>query len=192
MDAQRTQQKHLKSKLTVTVLISVALIVGALIAFFLLRPDPSLSAQTTEPQSKFSFTGAEGWFQGATNETSMAVFNTNDTMSCFVSVEYKVGTVDIQEEVLLLESAASKRGAGYQVVFMDSVDMTLKTSTGPLSYSLNQSQVTTSEGADKLKAGQEFGIINLDSHHIKVMGYCDEPSELEATLPALRAIQFND
>lgn len=54
------------------------------------------SAKVAEKEL-FSFIDIEGWRKGPSNATSMAVFGNDDLTKvspCFISVEYKKGTVD--------------------------------------------------------------------------------------------------
>lgn len=138
--------------------------------------------------SQFSFMGTAGWWQGATNKTSMALFH--NPHDCFTSIEHKMGIVDAAAE--LQKTQASLTNDGYMVTPGGVQTLTIQTKTGPQQYELHQSSVATSAGAQPLEGGQEFGYLQLSNGYLKVMGYCDTADELPATLPALQAIKFTD
>jgi hypothetical protein len=146
---------------------------------------PAVGAAVT---SQFAFTGSTGWWQGATNKTSMAVFQ--DTHSCFVSAEYKTGTIDAAAELQKIQSSLA--GQGYTVTPGSTQTLTLQTAASQQHYELHQSAVTTPTGSSKVEGGQEFGYVQLSVGYIKIMGYCDTADELPATIPALQAIKFNE
>jgi hypothetical protein len=137
--------------------------------------------------SQFSFTGSIGWWQGATNETSMALFH--NAHDCFVSAQHKTGTVNVATE--LQKTQASLTGSGYTVTPGSTQSIVMQTKTGPQSYELYQSTVTTPAGANAVEGGQEFGYLQLSDGYLFVEGYCDTAAELPATIPALQAIKFN-
>ena len=171
----------------------VFLVVAAASAIVVLQHNRTDAAVAVKPavgaavKSQFSFTGAADWWQGATNKTSMALFHSHD---CFTSVEHKTGTVDVATE--LQKSQDVLANDGYTVTPGSIQTLTLQTIVGQRQYELHQSSVTTPAGAHAVKAGQEFGYIQLSSGYIKVMGYCDTADELPATIPALQAIKFDE
>jgi hypothetical protein len=146
---------------------------------------PAVGAAVT---SQFAFTGSTGWWQGATNKTSMAVFQ--DTHSCFVSAEHKTGTVDAVAKLQKIQSSLASQG--YMVTPGNIQTLILQTAAGQQRYELHQSTVTTPKGSNKVEGGQEFGYVQLSDGYIKIMGYCDTADELPATIPVLRAIKFNE
>lgn len=148
---------------------------------------PAKPAVGAAVPSQFKFTGANGWWQGATNKTSMALFHKTD--GCFTSVEHKSGMVDTAAE-LQKQYDMQTRG-GYTVTPGNTQTLTIQTVAGQEKYDLHQSSVTGTGDGGKVKGGQEFGYVQLPSGYIKVMGYCDTPDQLPATLPALQAIKFD-
>lgn len=139
--------------------------------------------------SQFSFDGTVGWWQGATNETSMALFHRNTDDGCFVSAQYKTGIVDAAAAIQKTNSALTS--SGYSVTPGTTQTLTLQTKVGLQSYELYQSTVTTPTGAQQVEGGQEFGYVQLAGGYIYIEGYCNTAAELPATIPALQAIKFN-
>jgi len=193
MEITQKQKRSLKSKSVAITVFLVVLAVGGAGAAFVTRGNTQALAETVNVEvvkSKFSFSGANGWRQGATNETSMALFDDNSRMACFTSVEYKSGTVDALAEIKKAEATASERGNGYTVTPISAQTLTIQTPDGKKQYELYQSAVTTPTGGDKLKGGQEFGYLQLSDGYVKVIGYCDTPEQLSSTVPALQAIEL--
>lgn len=183
------------SKFKLIIILAVVALVGLAGAgtFFVFSNDSEASAGSVSTAEKshqsgkslFSFTGAEGWWQGATNETSMALFEKEK--GCFTSVQYKTGIVDIATE---LEKEQDIQLSGdYTVTPSGTQTLTMQTSSGLQKYELHQFAVTTPNGALKVKGAQEFGYIQLSDGYIKIMGYCDTPDELPSTVKALQAVR---
>jgi hypothetical protein len=40
--------------------------------------------------------------------------------------------------------------------------------------------------------GQEFGYLQLPHGYLEIWGYCDTAEQLPATIPALKAIKFDE
>lgn len=185
------KQKHFKLKLNrYTICVSILLVVASAFVVYKIMHNRAETAAAKPPvgaavKSMFSFTGATGWWQGATNETSMAVFHKYD---CFTSVEYKTGTVDIDAELEKVQNSVAS--GDYTVIPGSTQTLMLQTKLGPQKYELHQSSVVIPQGAMPVKAGQEFGYLQLSDGYIKIMGYCDTPDQLPATIPALQAIKF--
>ena len=152
----------------------------------------SASAEaTTESTRLFSFNAnvAEDWHKGPQNKTSLVIFNADN--SCFVSTEYKTGTVDTQVE--LEKITGSLTANGYTVQVGDTQDLSIETtSAGAKAYKLYQYNVIAADNQEKLYAGQEFGYIQLTGGYIAVEGYCDEATQLVDASEALRGIAFNN
>ena len=171
-----------------TLVVAVIAIATVIVVLWRGRIDavsPAKPPASTSLSSQFTFTGASGWWQGATNQTSMALFHNYD---CFTSVEYKTGTVDATEE-LQKEQATLSMG-GYTVTPTSTQALALQTATGPVEYELHQSDVTTPTGANKVEGGQEFGYVQLPKGYVKVTGHCDTNDQLASTIPALQSIKF--
>lgn len=152
---------------------------------------PSSTSATGRPgessESLFSFTGSGDWWQGATNKTSMALFEKEK--GCFTSVEYKAGTVDVAAELVKEQDALSSDS--YTITPIGTQLVTMQTQEEPHQYELHQYEITTHPGGLKVKGGQEFGYIQLSDAHVKVMGYCDEAADLNHASAALRAIEYS-
>jgi hypothetical protein len=140
--------------------------------------------------SQFTFdkSGAPDWWQGATRKTDMALFHAHD---CFVSVQYKTGTIAADKEKIQKDQA-DLVSRGYTITPGTSQTLTLQTKSGSKQYDLNQSVVTSPAGADTVKGGQEFGYLPLTNGYVFVEGYCDTSEQLTATIPALQAITFDE
>jgi hypothetical protein len=186
------QQNHNRIKLNrYTTGILVLLIVAA-VAFILLRQNNTEASTPTKPaattaKSQFSFTGAPGWRKGPSNKTSMAVFNADHT--CFISAEYKTGSVDAAAEVEKIKDKLAD--SGYTVTPGATQTIALQSNSGQHQYELYQYSVTGSGGAGTVKGGQEFGYSQLSSGYVKAEGYCDTAEQLPTTTPALNAIKFD-
>lgn len=186
---QKQNRLTLNRYITSTV---VLLVVAAASAVVMLRHNkteatPSIKAGVGAAVSKFSTTGVQGWWQGATNETSMALFHGHD---CFTSVEHKPGTVDVAAELQKQQDLMTS--AGYTVTLGGTQALELQTTAGSKQYELHQLNVTTPAGVQALKAGQEFGYVQLVSGYVKVMAYCDTSDQLPATIPALQSVEFDE
>jgi hypothetical protein len=194
------KQYHLKSNRSLFVLLIIAVLAATFIAIIVYRDDTAASSSSAKPdanvskQPLFSFDTkkAPGWWQGATNDTSMAVFDKNQVHECFVSAEYKKGTVNADAEINKINTELTQSGGGYTVTALGSQAIELQTSSEPLQYELLQSSVSTPAGAEKLKGGQEFGFVQLSGGYIKIMGYCDTPEQLPNTIESLQAIRFSN
>jgi len=171
----------------------VLLVFAAASAVVMLHNNKTEAAPSVKPgvgaavPSKFSTTGTQGWWQGATNKTSMALFHGHD---CFTSVEYKTGKVDVAAELQKQQDLMTS--AGYPVTLGSTQTLTLQTAIGSEQYDLHQLNVMTPVGTQALKAGQEFGYVQLANGYVKVMAYCDTSDQLPATIPALQSIKFNE
>lgn len=188
------KQKNIQNKKFIIALISMVVAFAGVggVTFALYNNSQNETEAQTKGSGKplFSFQGAPGWWRGATNETSMAVFDDNNAQDCFISAEYATGTVDAATEMSKISDNLTNEG--YVVIPASTQTLDLQTSSKqPLRYELQQSSVVTPPGSEKLKGGQEFGYIQLKDGYIKIMGYCDEPDQLPNTIPALKAIKFD-
>jgi hypothetical protein len=145
---------------------------------------PSNLPQKTPGTAEFSFKSngkTSGWWQGATDKVSMALFyRPND---CFVSTEYHNSTIDAAAK---LQSHIDMLRQGSSVTEIGSKSLTLNTSTGKMQYELHQYHVV----GDGLLGGEEFAYVPLSKGYLKIQGYCDTPEQLAATIPALEAVKF--
>ncbi|MGB3008968.1 MAG: hypothetical protein WBB33_01260 [Candidatus Saccharimonadales bacterium] len=133
----------------------------------------------------FSFTGADGWKQGPSNTTSMALFYDH---SCFVSVEYKLGTVNEQAELQKVKADLS--AIGYTAKPLADTQATIRNGDVDTPYSLHQFVVTGTEKTPQVKEGQEFGYLQLENGYVISKGYCDTTSQLPLTIPVLKSIKL--
>lgn len=176
-----------------TIVISLVFVMAIAAATVLILKHSLVEAATPKPPvgaavpSKFSFAGVDGWWQGATNHTSMAVFHRTD--GCFVSGEYKSGTVNAVAEIQ--KSNATLSSQGYTILPIATKTLMIQTSDGPQKYDLEQFSVASPSGGSKVMGGQEFGYLQLSDGYLYIMGYCDTPEQLPATIPALNAMTFN-
>jgi hypothetical protein len=149
---------------------------------------PSVKPATVVIQSHFSFTGTPGWWQGATNRASMALFHNAE--DCFTSVEYKTGIVDVAAELQKTQTILTN--GGYTVMPGNIQTLALQTSAGSKQYPLHQYTVTGTGSAGKVEGGEEYGYLQLPNGYVKIEGDCDSPEELAATIPALQAVKFDE
>jgi len=194
----KLNQKHrIFNRYTISSLAVVAIMVASLGVYLVKSNGSAAAAQTpkakvpisnTDVRSKFSFSSAPLWYQGATNETSMALFHHQD--GCFVSVQYKTGTVDETSALQSIISTGSKGGivdtpAGLQT-------LTMQTNMGTQQYQLHQYNATgsISDGMGP-EGGQEYGYVTVPNGYIMVQGNCTTVAELPSTLTALQAVKFD-
>lgn len=177
-----------------TIGVSIILIAAIAAATILVLKHNLVEAAPSKPPigaavpSQFSFAGAGGWWQGATNHTSMAVFHRVED-GCFVSAQHKSGAVNGTAEIQKANATLSSQG--YIVLPASTQTLMLQTNDGPRQYDLVQSSVTSPSGVSKVMGGQEFGYLQLADGYLYIMGYCDTAAELPATIPALQAITFD-
>lgn len=183
------QNQFSKLKLVVIITVVVLAVSASATGFYLAsRSEPQASADTnaqTSP-SLFSFTGADGWRKGPSNETSMALFNSDDT--CFAYVHYKPGTVDA-----LVEVAKTREGwtsDGYGVTDLGIQTIKIQTAGEGKSYELHQSSVVTPKGMTKLYGAHQHGYQQLEEGYLEIHGYCNEVEQLIGIVPALEAISM--
>lgn len=147
----------------------------------------STGPTSTEPaESRFSFTGTDGWRQGPTNGTSMALFQNGQ--GCFASVEYKKGMVDVAAEREKQQSNDAK--VGVTSTQIGSLAVTLQSDDGQKQYQLHQYSASGEVAGQKIKGGQAFGYLQLTDGYLEVEAHCDTADQLPSTIPALRAIKL--
>lgn len=137
--------------------------------------------------SKFSTAGVSGWWQGATRETDMALFENNH--HCFTSVQYNKGTVDIAAG--LKKATTSQPGLEFTATASPVLQLILQTNDGPQRYDLHQYTLAMPGSSEPLMHGLELGYVQLNGFYIKLEGHCNEPDQLADTLPALQSIKFD-
>jgi hypothetical protein len=176
--------------------ISLAsIVVVSAIALFVFQHKNTDAAPSTKPgvgaavPSQFTFVGAIGWWQGATNKTSVAAFH--NAHDCFVSMQHNGGTT-AADEAKVQSANDGLINQGYTVTPLGTQTLTLQTNGGVRQYQLEQSSVTTPPGANKVEGGQEFAYLPVANGHIYIEGYCDTPAELPATITALHAFKFDE
>ncbi|HEU0266735.1 MAG TPA: hypothetical protein VFQ70_03850 [Candidatus Saccharimonadaceae bacterium] len=185
------QQNPIKSKrLVLITTVAIAIIVVS-IGITLVRHSTSHAStgtrdQIATPRTDFFFTKTPGWWQGATNATSLAAFSNDHT--CFASMEYKTGTIDVA--TTLRKDQVELAGNGYTVTPTATQELSLKDNGDRVHYTLYQYSVTGAGNAGQLKGGQEFGYAQLPSGYVNVQAYCDTPAQLPSTIPALQAYSF--
>jgi hypothetical protein len=187
----KLQQKHftLNPYTVSTLILLVALIAtaGVLMAKHnSTDAPPVVKPSAAAIKSKFSFAGSTGWWQGATNNTSMALFRDHE---CFASIQYKPDTIDASSA--LKKTQADLVAGGYMSTPGTTVVASLKFEEGQQQYQLHQYTVTGTGNGGQLYGGQEFGYLPLASGHIEVQAYCNTPDELPMTVSALQAIKFD-
>ena len=185
------KQKHsILNRYTIGILL--LLVAAAISALVVTKHNRTDAAPSLKPgigaavPSQFSFAGTIGWWQGATNKTSMALFHNGD--SCFTSVQHINGTADIAAELQKLQ--VSQAGEGGTATPGAVLAATLQTKSGPEQYELHQ-YTLTNPGMDILH-GLELGYLQLPGSYVKIEGHCDTADELSATIPALQAITFDE
>lgn len=180
-------------------IVALAILAGIVVTVSIIRTNTTKAVPSSKPHvakavSQFSFVATQGWWQGATNTTSMAVFS--DTGNCFVSAEHKTGSIGTQR-VKQQKIDASLASAGHVITPLPTQTLSITTNTGVRQYRLEQASVAnpvgaTSQNGSKVEGGQEFGYVPLsDNDYLVIKGYCDTSDQLASTLPALRAIRFD-
>jgi len=172
----------------------IAVLLAAAVAMFIVKVAATDNKKTDKPAAKqpsasqFSFDGAAApeWRKGPSNATSMALFwNSGD---CFVAVESKAGTADVLTELDKVQSGL--RADGYTVNTIASPTVTMQTTNGTLPFTLYQYAALGAGGQDAPYQGQALSYVPTEQGHIKVIGYCDDPVNMPATVTALEAITF--
>jgi hypothetical protein len=190
------RQKHKRIRLgfyTISTTLLVAAIASVLVVTQHGRteaaPSPKPPRKMAAP-SPFSFIGTTGWWQGATNKTSMALFQ--NSQNCFISVQYNNTGAIAASEAKQQKNQADLTNNGYTITPGPTEMITLQTNTGSQQYGLHQSSVVTPLGADQVEGGQEFGYLQGSKGYVFIEGYCNTAGELPSTIPALQAIKFNE
>jgi hypothetical protein len=188
---KRNASNHLVNRY-IAVSLAIAILGGATYFAFTNQqsiPDvaasPNANSHRTE-ESRFSFAGAPEWRKGPSNKTSMALFHGHD---CFVSAEYKPGTVEVSAELEKIKTSLTDMG--YTVTTGVTLTNTLQTDQGSKEYELHQYSVTGAGSAGQVKGGQEYGYLQLSDGYVQIEGHCDSADQLPSTIPALLAIKFN-
>lgn len=144
-------------------------------------------------KSMFSFAGSNGWYQGPTNSTSMALFSPADHAGispCFTSAEYHKGSVNTRIEQSENRNNLEKSGA--TVVVSGNQKMSINTQNGTKNYTLEQYNVVPPSGrTNPILGGNELGFVPLKDGYLKIYGNCDTVDQLPSTIPALKALTFN-
>lgn len=173
--------------------LAVAISVG-IIAYVVNHEDKIVTDELIEQlkeRQRFSFEGHKDWWLGPTTSTSIVLLNEQNHEACFVSAEYKPGSVDVKSQIEQYKQDVSKYGKDYQVKDIQTVDMELQTNFEPVKYSLHQSEIVAPANQTNLKLGQEYGYIEFDHGYVAIQGFCDTPEQLEATIEAIAAIVFH-
>lgn len=182
----------------VTLVFSAIAIASAVIVLQRDRTDaspPAKPAVGASVPSQFSFGGATGWWQGATNETSIAIFP--NAQDCFVSVQHITGSL-AAKQAKDQAALASLTGQGHITSKLGTQSLSITTNTGVKQYQLQWISVSSPNGASastesQVEGGQENAYVPLSSNDfLYVEGYCDTPTELPTTLPVLQAVKFSD
>ena len=190
------KQKHNHFTLSRYAVSTLAILIVAVVAgsVVVIEHNPTEAAPSVKPaaaavKSQFSFTSTPGWWQGATNKTSMALFHNAE--DCFASVEYETGTVNTAVE--LQKTQALLTNNGYTVTPGSTQTLALRTNAGDkqrYQYQLHQYTVTGTGSAGRVEGGQEYGYLQLSNGYVKIEGNCNNFEELAATIPALQAVMF--
>ncbi len=155
-----------RNKKITAVLFAASLIIAAGVIALVSFQDKSQIVSSTEnkntdaPESMFKFTGAVGWRQGPTNETSMALFNSenlSEEAPCFTSAEYYMGTVDVATQ--LEDSRKKLTESGYVITPLGVNTISFQTATGRQEVELHLSETASPSGAAKAMGGNATGFL---------------------------------
>lgn len=144
-----------------------------------------------EPQSRqmFDTVMVEGWRQGPGNDTSKVLFsnaNPDGTSTCFTSIEYYSGMVDIDSA--LADGELNLAFGGNKVTKIGTQPLDLQTLTSSRPYELHQYQID-SDGSS-IMGGHSIGYIKLDGGYIKIYANCNTAEDLASTIPALKSYRL--
>ena len=135
-------------------------------------------------ESMFYFDNSKtpDWQQGASNETSMAVFKMDTTSSCFLSAEYYQRELAVDKELDDVQSAIT------------SIDNTVS-QVGEKNRSFNGTPyvlhlLDVIPGAHPPKTGLAYGFIPHKNGFIKLYSICDRPDQRESTYGALDGVRL--
>ncbi len=118
----------------------------------------------------------------------MAIFDSNETHACFVSTEYKSGTIDVAADLQHRRETLEKNG-NYTMTELDTKALKLQIPSSMEPYELHQFSVTTPKGAEKVKEGQAVGYVQLSDGYVELSGYCDLARQLKRIIAPLEAIK---
>lgn len=180
----------IKKSVGITSLVAVIVAVG-LGGFYLSDSKTSARAESklSEKSHIFEFAGAQGWWQGATNHNSMALFDSNEKRECFVSSEFKQGIVNVSSEYTRREAEVKGVDSGYTISQASTSQGQINTLSGTKQYTINNYSITG--GVQPTKRGFSLGYIQLADGYVQTLSWCDEPSQLHNTLPAINAVKIN-
>jgi len=176
------------------ILIGLALILGVVAGFLLLRRDPSASTSHTTSRpviatnALFSFNASKApdWNQGPTNKTSLALFK-KDT-GCFASVEVKNGVVDETQALSKITAGFSDQGYGVTTLDPITTDFAIDGAPSSTSYTLHPYSLSgTGQGDYKT---QVFGYVPLENRYITVEAYCSDNTTFSQIVDTLSAISL--
>jgi len=144
-------------------------------------PPPHVYDKT---RSRFSAKPVDGWWQGATNHTSMVLFK--NSKECFVSAQFKKGALDQTKEL------ADMTAGGIQSTPGAAEKATLTTvPNGPQTYTLQHYTLNGSADGQTVMHGIAIGFLEVKEGYIKMDAHCDESAQMPAALAAVNAIQYD-
>ncbi len=190
-----TNPKPRRTKLIISLAAAIVIIAGVAAVLIYGNKTPSKSEvknESTQPTPMFSFTGANDWRQGPSNETSMALFGKardDQTSACFTSIQYRTGTIDIAAE--LKEQQDSMAAMGTPLTQIAATPVTLKTTKGDKEYDYHQYNMATNSTEDIMR-GLGLGYVQLDEGYVQIDGHCNTAEELASTVPAIEAYKLNN
>lgn len=184
-------KQHFSVRSRPSLIVVSVLIVASIVAAGIMYARRSDAEATTSVkpaakaiQSQFSFSGATGWRKGPANATSLALFS--DDRSCFTSMEYKAGTIDVA--ATLQKQQDDLATSGVVVSQGGPVEASMQTNATTQRYELHQ--YSLSGGSEKLMGGLALGYIQLPKGYIEVQGHCNTAEQLPTVIPALQAYRY--
>lgn len=175
---------------TSVAIILTAITALSLVIFYLYRtnatgvPSEAKPDSTSNSMFRYDNSQAPGWQQGATNETSMAVFDrTDETSNCFLSSEYYEGELDEAQELGNIKSGIELANGTIQQVG----EVELSFSGTPYTLHL----LDASNATEQIKEGLAYGFIPHSGGFIKLYSICDQPEQRESTYVALAGVRLN-
>jgi hypothetical protein len=185
--------KNKKIKIVVTILLTL-LSAASICSYLLLSSRSTTTVNNTDISTKslFSFTGADGWRQGPTDKTSMALFSKarqDGTSACFTSAELKQGIANKAAELTELQN--NLKTTGGQVVPLSSSPSVLHTTSGDHQYELQQYRIDGGNGSKDAMKGLALGYVQLNDSYVILTGHCETTEELTTITQALHAYKLD-
>jgi hypothetical protein len=207
-------KKYKHSKKIIVGILSLVIISVAGIGIALTITDNRNSNKTAEVSDKPSFhydsAKSPGWYSGGNRWPNLDDYEggqvTEDDLEvasisvskgeqgkpsdCFVNYFYWDKPID-DPVIALQKMKAFTIGESKTLTLEDSAThvVSIDTPDGTKEFQLHQ-YTLAGQGSEQLAKGAQFGYIPVSKGYIEIRGYCNESSQLAATLPAVQSVSL--